>query len=174
MKLETITYKNKSGFVRYYFDRILNTSINLGNPTKQDLILDFGCGDNYLKKKLPGFNIVGYDINQELSDVKDYRKVKPTKIFAISVLEHLDEEELRKTLDDFKKMNANLTLITSLPTEHFISRIGAMFYGIRRLNKESHKLRWFEVYKILNEKGFIKLKQKNVLTLSKVAVWKLK
>ena len=37
--------------------------------------------------------------------IKDYRKIKPTKIFALDVFEHVPKEEIEKILNNFQKLN---------------------------------------------------------------------
>ena len=50
-------------FAKIYFDKILETLIEFGDLKKEiGLILDFGCGFRYLKKKLRNNNVIGYDI----------------------------------------------------------------------------------------------------------------
>lgn len=112
------------GFAKIYFNKILETIINLGNlRNEKGLILDYGCGTSHLKKNLPQANIVGYDIIPELSDIEDYKKLHPQKIILSAVLEHLSLKEIDNLLKDFLKMNYKAELLVFLPTENFISKI---------------------------------------------------
>ena len=42
---------------------------------ENELILDFGCGNQRLKRYLPKHTIIGYDIINEYSDIDDYRNL---------------------------------------------------------------------------------------------------
>lgn len=158
------------GVTKIYFNQILSKIIKFGNLNKEKgLILDFGCGFNYLKKTLKNKNVVGYDIIPKLTDVKDYKNLKPGVIVCNSVLEHLDEEGLRRTLSDFISMNKNVKLITAIPTENFISRIGMILTGYNWAHSD-HKLKLKEINKILRE-TFSLIKRGNVFTMTEVALW---
>lgn len=118
------------GLSKIYFQKILDTIIDYGDlHNEKGLILDFGCGLGHLKKRLKGKNIIGYDVIKELSDVSDYRKLKPTKIVLSGVLEHIYLDEIKEILKDFKKMNKNAHLLVFLPTENFISKIAMILAG---------------------------------------------
>ena len=53
-------------------------------------------------------NVVGYDILKNVSDVEDYKTVKPSKIVCNGVLEHLTEEEIENTVKNFVKTRSRL------------------------------------------------------------------
>jgi len=117
-------YMNKNPLVRLFSKMKVNLAIRLAGLKKNDLILDFGCGAGWLKDKLRkrGFNAVGYDITPEHSDIKDYTKMKPNKIFAMDVFEHISKDEIREVIKNFKKMNKDFALITAIPTENWVSK----------------------------------------------------
>lgn len=118
------------GLSKLYFEKILSTLISFGNLyNEKGLILDFGCGVGHLKKRLKGKKVVGYDIIPELSDVSDYRKLKPAKIVLSGVLEHIYLDKIEKILNDFNQMNKNAELLVFLPTENFISKIAMVLAG---------------------------------------------
>lgn len=118
------TYMHRNPLVRWFFRTKVNIAIKLAKLDKRDIILDFGCGAGWLKNKLreQGFDVVGYDITPEHSDIKDYTKLKPSKIFALDVFEHIPKDEIRKIIEDFKKMNPDFELIIAIPTENLFSR----------------------------------------------------
>ena len=74
-KLEN-TYESKNLITRVYFRLKINKAIKLAGLKKEDIILDFGCGDGWLEKKLKNYKIYGYDINPEKTFIKDYKKIK--------------------------------------------------------------------------------------------------
>ena len=112
------------GISAFYFNKILETIIEFGLlKDEPGAILDYGCGVGHLKKKLNSGNVVGYDIIPELSDIDDFKSLKPAKIVASNVLEHMYKEEIDELLITFLKMNPSAPLLVSIPTENLISRL---------------------------------------------------
>ena len=163
------TYESPSFLVKTYFRWKINTSIWLANLKKDDVILDFGCGGGWLEKKLKKYNIVGYDTNPKKTQIKDYRKLKPTKIFALDVFEHIPISETKKILADFKKMSKNFDLIVSQPTENWISRKVRKFVGKEEVPKE-HITRYEEIVKLLKETFHLKRKS-SFFTISHIFIF---
>lgn len=161
-------YDHPMPFVKFYFRWVISVVINMlkGIPQKS-IILDFGCGRQYLKKVSGLRNVVGYDIVSEFTELKDFRILKPDVIVCNHVLEHLDALELRETLDSFKMMKPKF-IITGVPTENIISRLCAMIGRPRGYFE--HKTKINIIHKEL-AKRFILLKRKNVMTLTIVSKW---
>lgn len=167
------TYLNKNPLIRLFFRTKVNIAIKIADLRKTDKILDFGCGAGWLKKELKskGYSVIGYDKTPEQTDIKDYTKVKPDKIFALDVFEHIPISEIKKIIKNFKKMNQNFELIISIPTENFISR------KIRKLLGKSEKIKDHitslkEILKILNSE--LQLTKKfNFLTVSYIAKFRI-
>jgi len=139
---------------------------------KDDLILDFGCGKGWLKNKLKegGYNVIGYDITPEHTDIKDYTKIKPNKIFLTDVFEHLSKEEIEKIIANFKRMNPDFEIITSIPTENLVSRKARKILG-KRERAMDHITPLKDILEILNRN--LKLVKKiNFLTVSYIAKFK--
>ncbi len=78
------SYKSKNPLVRWYFTSIHRISVELAGLKGNEAILDFGCGSKELSKRLQNYKVYNYDINPDLTEVKDYKKLKPDVIFAIS------------------------------------------------------------------------------------------
>lgn len=166
------TYLNKNPIIRAFSRTKIKIAIKMANSKKDDLILDFGCGEGWLKNNLKkqGYNITGYDITPKHSDVKDYRKIKPDKIFAMDVFEHISKEEIVKIIKNFKKMNPNFELITSIPTENWISRKARKILGKTERVKD-HITNLKEIKKILKEELKL-IKKFNFLSVSYIAKFK--
>ena len=113
------TYKSKNWLVRTYFCYKINQAIQLARLKKSDVILDFGCGGGWLEQKLKNFNIYGYDTNPQKTFIKDYRTIKPTKIFALDVFEHIPKTELQKIIESFKKLNNQFEISFLFPQKIF-------------------------------------------------------
>jgi len=127
------------GFAKLYFNGILKKIIEFGSLKEEEgIILDFGAGVGHLKKILNDKKVINYDIIPELSDVKDYKTIKPNKIVCNAVLEHLYREEIDDLMKDFKKMNPKAELLVFLPTENFFSKLGMI---LTRNKKITHPAR---------------------------------
>ena len=166
------TYMHKNPLLRLFFRTKVNLAIKLANLKKNDLILDFGCGEGWLKNLLrkKGYQIIGYDITPEYSDIKDYTKIKPKKIFVMDVFEHIPKEEIKKIIKAFKKMNPQFELITAIPTENLISRKVRKFMG-KNERVNGHITTFQEILKIL--KSELKLIRKiNFLSVSWIGKFK--
>ncbi|VVB83575.1 Methyltransferase domain protein [uncultured archaeon] len=166
------TYESKNLLTKTYFRQKVNAAVKLAHLKKEDVILDFGCGAGWLENKLRKFYIIGYDINPEKTFVKDYRKVKPTKIFCLDVLEHIPAPEIKKIIGDFKKMNDNFEIIVSIPTGNFISRKMRKFVGKTEVPKE-HITSYDEILKILKENFEMKRKI-NFFSVTKIFAFETK
>ena len=151
------TYESKNFLTRTYFRTKVWLAIKVAKLKKSDVILDFGCGGGWLEKKLENYQICGYDINPEKTFIKDYKKIKPTKIFVLDVFEHIPVDEIKKIINEFKKLNDKFILIVSAPSENFISRRIRRFVGKEEVPKE-HITRYEDILEVLN-KNF-KLKRK--------------
>lgn len=165
-------YTNKNPLVRIFSKMKVNIAIKLADLKKSELILDFGCGSGWLKNLLrdKGYNVVGYDIIEEQSDVKDYKKLKPDKIFVLDVIEHIPKEEILEIIKNFKKMNPNFELITAIPTENWLSRKARRLLG-KTERVESHITSLKEILKILNSE--LRLRKKvNFLGVSWIGRFK--
>lgn len=129
---DTVDYREDyyRGFAKVYFNKVLDTLIAFGDLShEQGCILDYGCGVGHLKKRLPQSSVVGYDIIPELSDIADYRTLKPSKIVLSGVLEHLYLPEIDALLREFMALSPSAELFVFLPTENFVSKIAMHLAG---------------------------------------------
>lgn len=170
-------YKNKNPLVRWYFYKLLKTAVQISKTKKEDTILDFGCCKKRLKQFLPKeTKYLGYDIDPKLSMIKDYKKTRPTTVFAINVLEHLDERQLTETLKEFKKMGVKKIIIGN-PTINTISKIVIRLSGLSKAIK-THNMTFVGVNKCLKENGLIQTKYKSIINkkieFNRIGVWKWK
>jgi len=168
------TYLNKNPLLRLFFKKKVDIAVKMAHLNKEELILDFGCGGGWLKNKLKrnGYNIIGYDITPMQSDIKDYRSVKPDKIFALDVFEHIPKEQIEKIIVNFKLMNPNFKLIITIPTENLISRKVRKLLG-KEERVKGHITNIKEILYILNRE-LILIKRFNFLTVTKIFVFKNK
>jgi hypothetical protein len=161
------TVRHKNPVVRIYFRWKFNKIIRFAKLKKDELILDFGCGDKWLKNLLQGYNVIGYDQNPKQTDIEDYTTIKPDKIFVIDVFEHIPLEEIKKIIKNFKTMNPNFELITSIPTENWVSRKIRVLVG-KKERAPDHITSLQEIWPIL--KSEMKLAEKiNFFTIAWIA-----
>ncbi|MFH1359021.1 MAG: methyltransferase domain-containing protein [archaeon] len=160
------TYENKNFITRTYFKWKINKAIKLAKLRRADIILDYGCGGGWLEKTLKNYKIYGYDINPKKTFIKDYKTIKPDKIFLLDVLEHISLSDIQEILDNFKGLNEHFRLVVSIPTENFISRKMRKFVGKTEIPKE-HITKYREILNIL--KRNFKLKKKiNFFTVTHI------
>lgn len=160
------TYESKNLITRTYFKIKIWLTIKLAKLKKTDIILDFGCGGGWVEKKLKSYQIYGYDINPKKTFIKDYREIKPTKIFALDVFEHIPIEEIKQIIENFKKLNNSFEIIVSIPTENWVSKKMRQFVGKPEVPKE-HITKYKEILKILME-NFKLIRKINFFTVSHV------
>lgn len=141
-------------FAKTYFTRVMRRIVEYGDlKNERGLILDFGCGVGHLKGLLKpyGVRVVGYDLIPELSDIRDYKSVRPSKIVCNAVFEHIRPSGIRKILDDFEAMNPDSALLVALPTENLFSRMGMWLTNNKHLH-DDHVTGYKEVNKIIEER----------------------
>lgn len=175
LKYESSAYHtvlHKNPIVRIYFRKKFNKIKKFADLKKDDLILDFGCGDKWLKKVLVGYNVIGYDVNPKQTEVKDYRTLHPDKIFLIDVFEHIPLEGIKSIIKDFKKMNPNVEIITSIPTENWIARKTRVLVG-KQERAPDHVTRLKEIWALLNSEMQL-VKKANFFTIAWIAKFKNK
>ena len=160
---DTIDYREDyyKGFAKVYFNKILQTIIDFGKLEKEDgTILDYGCGVGHLKKRLKKENIIGYDIIPGLTEIDDYKKLKPVKIVLSGVLEHLYLDEIEKLLKEFLEMNNKVELLVFLPTENFVSKISMYINGQKNAH-DDHVSKYKDINKILEK--YFKLEKRKYI-----------
>lgn len=171
MNYEEDYYK---GLAKHYFMDVLKKIVEFGNLTEEKgTILDYGCGHKHLKELIPGTKYVGYDVIKELSDVKDYKTIQPTKIVCSGVLEHLPEEEIKKLIADFKVMNPKHELLVFLPTENIVSQIGMILTGQKEAH-DDHVTKYKKGNQILEEEYEIVQREYIWFNMAQITHYRLK
>ena len=135
------------GLVARYMNKIFVEIAKICNRDGEKLILDFGGGYGHLSKFLVCNDVVVYDVVPELSQVEDYRQLKPNIIVCCHVLEHMSSEDIENTMREFIKMTPN-KLIIALPTENIFSKIGVW---ITRLKSAYEDIPHLTTYKEVNK-----------------------
>jgi len=112
------------GFLGKFLYKVLNTIVKIGrlDERKSLKILDFGCG---LKKLKPLINnyYIGYDINPEFTEIKDWRKTDFDIVVANSVFMYMTRKELKKFIAELHKKNPNVKLIFGVSKMNMLTKI---------------------------------------------------
>lgn len=159
-----------NGLPGIYFNSVIGKVIDFGKLRREKgIVLDFGCGTGNLKKRLreSEVRVVGYDILPENSDIRDYKKVRPSVIVCNHVLEHLTGAEIEEVIPYFLKTKARL--VVALPTENFISKIGMVMAGNMTYHND-HKTKYRQVNRIMEKYYSIK-KRAYVFTMTQVTLY---
>lgn len=164
-------HEHKNPLVRLFFRWKFGIAIKYAEIKEDDLVLDFGCGCSWLKKTIPGKMVIGYDIDPTFTEMKDYTKISPKKIFVLDVFEHVEKEEVRKIIKNFEKMNPSFEMITIIPTETWLWRKARKVMGLSETVAD-HITKLEEILKIFEEEGLKRIKKVNFFTMSHIAKWK--
>ena len=125
-----------NGISGVYFNRIVSNIIDIGNLDKtENIILDFGCGNKILSKRLPKQKILNYDINPNYTEYDNYKKLNFDIVVFNHVLMYMKKEEIISTFENIKKINENCEFIFGIGKGGFINKLAALI----SLNFTAHK-----------------------------------
>jgi|688.fasta_scaffold27712_6 hypothetical protein len=127
---------------------------------KNKKVLDFGGGWGFLKKKLlnKGAKVKIYDIVKELTEIKDYTKLKFDIVIFCHVLMYIQEKDIRKIFYHFLKFK-KIIIIACFSNQTIINKIFAFILGHPRPHKDTRTSplkeeellkKFFYIYKSLN------------------------
>ena len=110
-----------------YHKYIIRSCIKIGELKDGMCVLDYGCGRQMLHHALPkGIEYIGYDIVPEFTDVDDITKRSYDVIFAIQVLQYLNQTGIRQLADLFTQLSKTLMrcFMSLIPKFHPCPAIG--------------------------------------------------
>lgn len=107
----------------WHYTSLIKNVVKMAGLEGNERILDFGCGHQELRAYLPkSCTYIAYDIIPEFSDVTEFRNLKNIDVvFCNAVLEHLNKNDLRNLLQDFKKMKIK-KLAVWFPNDNTLQR----------------------------------------------------
>ncbi len=136
---------------KIYFKSIYKNAVKMAELRPDDTCLDFGCGSQSLRAYIRCKNYIGYDILPEFSDISDYRKTKPTVVFALAVLEHLTDKEIAE-FADWLCLAKPRRIVISMPCDYFTNRFFKFITGRDFINDIEHINHWKNTGRILIKK----------------------
>tara|TARA_Y100000034_G_scaffold126730_1_gene178406 strand:+ start:383 stop:910 length:528 start_codon:yes stop_codon:yes gene_type:complete len=165
-------YESKNWFIRHYSNKYLRKLVEFLDAKEDDVILDFGCGEQYSKRVIKKGKVIGYDIDPKLTDVKDYKKVKVNKVFCCQSLEHLKNDELKEVIDHFASLKVEKVVIAT-STDNWLSELGMKLIKSVEDAHDTHYSDYKTIHRLMGEK-FKLVNKKNIYTFNIVSEWHLK
>tara|TARA_B110000503_G_C7015954_1_gene357735 strand:+ start:253 stop:771 length:519 start_codon:yes stop_codon:yes gene_type:complete len=114
---------------KYYFSLIYYLCIKIADLKTSKIILDFGCGNGYLKKMIiKNYNVkvINYDIIEKFCDIKNWTKINFDTIFFIQVFYFLESKQI---LNILSKIGPRCKIIVAFSTQSFLNKIFKFILG---------------------------------------------
>jgi pantothenate kinase len=113
-----------------YFNSIFDNIIKCieQNKSNKIKILDFGCGNGYLKKRLgknKRIKVIGYDIVKRLSDVQNWKMVNFDYFISCHVFTYFKKESIKNIITYLKKNRPNSKVIVAITRQGWLNKLGA-------------------------------------------------
>lgn len=138
-KLYKKIYSDDFSIYGIYFKAIINSIYHILNSiNSKSVILDFGCGDGYLKKiyykNQTLHKIINYDVIEDKSEIKDYKGLKYDVIVASHVFCLFSEEKLNNFIKEEINKNENIKFIVAVGRQGFISKLAQFLTNKKDVN----------------------------------------
>ncbi len=157
-----------SFFQRVYFTSIINNIISFGQLRDTNkTILDFGCGQKILSKRLHNVKVLNYDIKPEYSDYKTYKNLKFDIIVLNHVLMYFYPDEIESLMDELKLINPKCKIIVGLGKQNLLSKIGKFITGNINAHIDTRSSYNIQI-EILNRKTKINKIKKNIFFMTDI------
>ena len=156
-----------------YFNNILENVIKLICYKRKIKVLDFGCGYGYLKKKLKknkNIKVIGYDIVSQLSDVKDWKRIRFDYFISTQVFVYFTKKKLNELVIYLKKNYPNVKVIITISNQGWLNKLGA--YILNEPEAHTNFILTPDQEIGIFKKHMKIIKEKNILFLSKMYLLK--
>jgi len=159
-----------SRLIAMYHHWVLKNAAAMARLSAGMCVLDYGCSGQQLRRTLPhGVHYVGYDIREEVSDIRDPSECSYDVVFAVQVLYYLNLEGLRQVVDLF----ANITemVIVMCPRRNFVKdQILDRLFGLNENREQLNRTTPDEIYSELGHK-FDCSQRKNLFWMGELTRW---
>ena len=113
-----------------YFNDIFDNIIKYIKQSKKNRvkILDFGCSNGYLKKRLgknKKIKVIGYDVVKELSDVHNWKSVNFDYFVSCHVFTYLKRKKIENIIKYLKKNRLKSKVIVAITRQGWLNKLGA-------------------------------------------------
>jgi len=124
------------GLSSIYFNSIIEQIIIIGDLNNKNFILDYGCGEKKIQKKL-NKEIYNYDINPLYSEIEknNLKNLKIETIILSHVLMYMTIKEIKELFNQFYQLNNNMNFVVALGKQNLFSNI----LKYLTFNKDAHK-----------------------------------
>lgn len=139
----------------FYLDKVLRSCTRHIVDKSDFTLLDFGCGNQRLRKSLHHIKYTGFDVVKALSDVSDYKSKNYDFVVANHSLEHLTDADLEDFIRYIKRSKPTL-LVVALPLENFLSHFLGLLSGVHYSNQIKHYQPWRKILNRLNQEFELK------------------
>ena len=159
---------NYSGLFAIYGYCVLREISKLGNfqMRNSELLLDYGCGSQELRRFSGSMEYVGFDLKSELSDVGSWTEMKVHTIVINHVLMYLSEVEIIKLFEQINHHNYVKQIIIGVGTQNIFSRIGK--HLLRRNDAHAGTVSTHESQLRLICDNFRVIETKSIISLTKI------
>ena len=165
------------GFSIYgiYFKKIFIETVKiLNNFDEKKTILDFGCGEGFLKKiynkKFNNHKIINYDIIPEKTEVKDYNQIEYDILFGSHVFCLFSEKELDNFISKEINKNSKIIFIVAIGKQNFFSKFLQFISNNNKANSYNHLSGEQEMNAFLKQKKMVF--KKSIFFLTDLVVFK--
>ena len=160
------------GVSKIYFDTIISNIIRIGNLETRNLILDYGCGEKRVEKKLKK-KILNYDINPNYTDYNKIDNLHFKIVILNQVLMYLTLKEIYELFKKFYNINPKIEFVIGMGKQNLISKILA----ILSFNPNAHagtKISYLDQKKFINENFDIIASKENIFFMADIFYVKFK
>lgn len=164
-------YSEKFSIYGIYFKSIFFSIFSILNKIKdKKTILDFGCGEGYLKKilikKESIHEIINYDVIRTKSEVESHDDLNYDIIVASHVFCLFTKDQLEFFLKKEIDKNPKIKFIVAIGKQNFLSKL-VQFLSNKRGANSFNNLNGEEEFKIINKVKRLKFK-KNIFFMTDV------
>ena len=160
----------RSSIINTYHRSVLKKCIRISGIRSGMSVLDYGCGRKILREYLPiDIDYIGYDIISKFTDIIDIRGKKYDVIFAIQVLQYIDNKGLNELMSNFLQLGDKIIIMC--PTQNILKRYIDALLGLRQ-NNMIFESSIEEIYQFAN-KYYSLQSRESVFCFGEISRWEM-